>query len=68
VRPDLNIVDAGDKVILGADALAVDVVACRFVDLDPPVIEHLRLVSGDRGEDLESFIKTLEVVEPKARG
>jgi hypothetical protein len=68
VKPDLNIVDAGSKVILGADALAVDVVACRFVDLDPLIVEYLKLVSEDRNEKLETFMKTIDVVEPKLRG
>jgi uncharacterized protein (DUF362 family) len=63
VKPDLNIVDAGKKVILGVDALAVDVVACKFVGLDPLTIGHLRLVSEDRNEKLENFIKKIEVVE-----
>ena len=64
VKPDLNIVDAGSKVILGADALAVDVVACRFVDVDPLTVGHLRMVSEDRNEKLETFIKKIDVVEP----
>jgi uncharacterized protein (DUF362 family) len=67
VKPDLNIVDAGEKVILGTDALAVDVVACRFIDLDPLAVEHLRLVSEDRNENLETFMKKIDMVEPKIR-
>jgi len=63
VKPDLNIVDAGGKAILGLDALAVDVVACRFVDLNPLMIKHLRLVSEDRNEKLEAFVDEIEVVE-----
>jgi len=63
VKPDLNIVDAGSKVILGVDALAVDIVACRFLNLDPLRVEHLRLVSEDRGEQLESCLKKIEIVE-----
>jgi len=63
VKPDLNIVDAGGKAILGLDALAVDVVACRFVDLNPLVVKHLGLVSEDRGEKLEAFVDEIEVVE-----
>ena len=53
--------------ILGKDALAVDVVACRFVDLDPLTVEHLRLVSEDRNENLETFMKKIDMVEPKTR-
>jgi uncharacterized protein (DUF362 family) len=67
VKPDLNIVDAGGKLILGMDALAVDVVACRFVDLDPLTVQHLRLVSEDRNENLETFMKKIDVVEPQTR-
>ena len=63
VKPDLNIVDAGGKAILGLDALAVDVVACRFVDLNPLMVKHLGLVSEDRGEKLEAFVDEIEVVE-----
>ena len=63
VLPDLNVVDAEDKVILGVDPLAVDVVACRFLDLDPFEVEHLNLVSEDRGEKLEDFMERMEVVE-----
>ena len=67
VKPDLNIVDAGNKVILGTDALAVDVVACKFIGLDPLTIGHLRLVSEDRNEKLETFIKKIDVAEPQIR-
>jgi uncharacterized protein (DUF362 family) len=67
VKPDLNIVDAGSKVILGKDVLAVDVVACRFVELNPLTVEHLRLVSEDRNENLETFMKKIDMVEPKTR-
>lgn len=63
VKPDLNVVDAGGKAVLGLDALAVDVVACRLVDLDPLNVEHLRLASEDRGEKLGAFLKRIEVVE-----
>jgi len=63
VKPDLNIVDAGGKAILGLDALTVDVVACRFVDLNPLMVKHLGLVSEDRGEKLEAFVDEIEVVE-----
>jgi len=63
VKPDLNIVDAGDKAVIGVDVLAVDVVACRFVNLDPLKVEHLRLVSEDRGQKLEGFMEKMQVVE-----
>ena len=67
VKPDLNIVDAGSKVILSVDALAVDVVACRFVDLDPLTVGYWRLVSEHRGEKLETFMKKIDVIETRKR-
>ena len=63
VKPDLNVADDEDKVLFGVDALAVDVVACRFLDLDPLEVEHLNLVSEDRGEKLEDFMERIVVVE-----
>jgi uncharacterized protein (DUF362 family) len=63
IRPNLNVVDVENKIILGVDALAVDVVACRFADLDPVKVEHLRLVSEDRDERLEDFLKELTVTK-----
>ena len=63
VKPDLNIVDAGKKILLSTDALAVDVVACRFVKLDPLKVDHLRLVSQDQEKTLEEFIKSVRVIE-----
>jgi uncharacterized protein (DUF362 family) len=61
ITPDLNIVEAGNRVCISRDALAVDVVACRFVNLDPLKVEHLVMVSEDRGERLEIFMKKLKV-------
>jgi len=62
VKPDLNITDAGSRIIVGKDALAVDVVACRSLDLDPLKVRHLRLVSEDRGEKLENFMKRIRII------
>lgn len=63
VKPDLNVVDAGEKVIVGVDPLAVDVVACRFVDLNPAEIEHLRIVAKDRNETLQSIMEKIQIIE-----
>lgn len=63
VKPDLNVADAGEKVILGVDPLAVDIVACRFVGLNPLNVRHLRLISEDRGEALEGLVEKVKVIE-----
>jgi len=62
IQPDLNITDAGSHVVIGRDALAVDVVACRYLGIDPLEVRHLRLVSEDRGERLEKFMKRVKTV------
>lgn len=63
IKPDLNVVDAGDRVIIGTDALAVDIVACGFLDINPLQVKHLRLVSEDRGEDLEDFMGNVKITK-----
>lgn len=63
IRPNLNVVDVGNKIILGVDALAVDVIACRFANMDPLKVEHFKLVSEDRDERLEVFLKGLTVIK-----
>jgi len=63
VKPDLNVVDAHSKVILGVDSLAVDAIACGFLSLDPLEVEHLRIVSEDRNEKLEVLMKNISMIE-----
>ncbi len=63
VKPDLNIADAGEKVIIGVDPLVMDIVACRFVDLNPLNVKHLRLISKDRGVRLEDLLKKVRITE-----
>jgi len=63
VKPDLNVADAGDRVIVGVDPLAVDIVACRFVGLNPLDVKHLRLISKDRGVRLEDLVRKVKVME-----
>ncbi len=63
IKPDLNIVDAGKKVILGIDALAVDLVSCSFSDVNPSMVKHLRLISEDRDENLEGYLKKIKIIK-----
>jgi uncharacterized protein (DUF362 family) len=55
IRPTVNLVDAGDDVLLGVDVLNVDFVAAGMIGLDPREVEHLRLIASDRGLDLSDF-------------
>lgn len=62
LKPSLNIVDAGQRVLVGIDALRVDVVAAGLLNLDPRKIEHLILAARDRGLNVEDI--QVEVVTP----
>jgi len=53
IKPALNIVDAGKSILMGTDALSIDVVAARMLGLDPSKVEHLRLIAQDRGLKLD---------------
>lgn len=61
IKPDLNVTDAGERVIIGTDPLIVDIVACRFLDLNPLEVGHLKLVSEDRGEKLDDLMEKVRV-------
>lgn len=63
IRCDLNVVDAGEKIIVGLDPLIIDIYACRLVGLDPLRVKHLKLVAGDRNLRLEEIMGRLEIVE-----
>lgn len=55
VKPDLNIVDAGSQILVGTDALGVDVVAAEIKGMNPLEVEHLVLASRDKGTSLEKL-------------
>jgi len=63
VRCDLNVADVRNKVILGVDPLTVDILACKFVGLDPLNVEYLRLVSADRNLKLEKVVNQLQIIK-----
>lgn len=63
VRSDLNIVDARDEVIVGVDSLPVDILAPRYVGLDPTSVEHLKLISDDRHLKLEDTAEQLDMIK-----
>ena len=62
VKTDLNVVDAGSKIILGLELLTVDIVASKLIQINPLNVKHLWLVSEDRGQKLESVINELRVI------
>ena len=62
VKPQLNIVDCNNRVLVGIDALSVDILASEFKSLNPNRIKHLVLVAQDLGIKLEDFnIKRVEL-------
>jgi len=52
VKPRLNVVDCGQRVLVGTDALSVDVVASEFKSLSPNRVKHLVLAAQDLGLNL----------------
>ena len=63
VRCDLNVVDARDRVIVGLDPLPVDILACKFVNLDPLQVGHLELVSQDRNLKLNEIMNQIKIIK-----
>jgi uncharacterized protein (DUF362 family) len=55
VKPHLTVVDCGRHVLVGTDALSVDVVACEFASLTPSRVRHLVLAAQDLGVALEDL-------------
>jgi uncharacterized protein (DUF362 family) len=55
VKPHLTVVDCGRHVLVGTDALSVDVVACEFASLTPSKVRHLVLAAQDLGVALEDL-------------
>jgi uncharacterized protein (DUF362 family) len=53
IRPTFNIVDAGERLLMGGDVLSIDIVAAQMLGLEPSAVEHLRLIAQDRGLKLD---------------
>lgn len=62
IKTDLTITDAEKNVIMGTDPLLVDIQACKYINADPQDIEHLKLVSKNRSEDLSEMKKKLKII------
>jgi uncharacterized protein (DUF362 family) len=65
VKPSLNIVEVKDRVVLGVDALAVDIVACRLFNIDPSSVEHFQFTLQDRLEEFETFSRKIRVMDSR---
>lgn len=62
VKPQLNVVDCGQRVLVGTDALSIDVVACEFRSLSPFRVKHLLLAAQDQGLELKGLcIRRIEI-------
>jgi len=62
VKPDLNIVEANDKILLSEDTLAIDVIATKIFGVDPFSVKHFKMIAEDRGSSLEGIISEIEVI------
>jgi len=54
VKPQLNVADCGQRVVIGTDALRVDIIASEFKSLNPSRVKHLVLTAQDTALDLSS--------------
>jgi len=62
LKPQLNVVDCGRRVLVGVDALSVDVIASEFKSLSPNRVRHLVLAAQDLGLDLDDLrIRRVEI-------
>lgn len=61
IDPHLNVTDAGRRIIIGTDPLTVDIVACKYANLNPSEVMHLGLVSKNRGEKLDDLTKRIKI-------
>ena len=62
VKPQLNVVDSGEKVLVGTDALSIDLLASEIKGLSPNKVKHLALAAEDRSLDIRSLeVKSVEV-------
>lgn len=61
VNPSINVAQVDGKVIVGVDPLAVDVLACELMAINPVEVEHLKLISQLRGLDLTQFKGEMKV-------
>jgi uncharacterized protein (DUF362 family) len=62
IKPQLNLADCGSQVLVGTDALSIDLVASEMKGLDPKKVKHLMLVAKDRGLDSDRLdVQRLQV-------
>lgn len=66
IKPNLNIVEVSDKVLVSDDALAVDIIATRMFGVNPLNVKHFRMVAEDRGEDLKEVVNEIEVINTQS--
>ena len=62
IKPNLNIVEVNDEVLISKDVLAVDIIATKMFGVDPFSVKHLRMVAEDREEPLENIVSKIEVL------
>lgn len=63
VKPNLNIVEVNDKILISKDILAIDIVASKMFGIDPFKVKHLVYVAKDRGISLKEIINKIKIIK-----
>ncbi|OYT64964.1 hypothetical protein B6U74_04465 [Candidatus Bathyarchaeota archaeon ex4484_205] len=59
IKPSLNLVEVGDKLVVSDDVLEADIIATRLLGIDPAKVRHFRLYAEITGRDLDSLIEEI---------
>ena len=63
VKPDINIVEVKNNILVSEDILAVDIIATKLFGLNPLNVKHLNLIAIDEGFDLDEYLSLILVRE-----
>ena len=60
IKPDVNIFEASNYIVIGKDVLSVDIAASLLIGINPVNVKHLRLISSDRNLNLADIVNLLK--------
>jgi len=59
IKPSLNLVEVGDKLVVSDDVLEADIITTRLFGIDPAKVRHFRLYAEITGRGLDSLIEEI---------
>lgn len=57
----LHVAEVGDRVLVGVDPFTVDLAVCRFLGIDPTIVQHLTMIAEDRRLNISEVLRGLEL-------